>query len=453
MSSTAGLISEKLRLTSYSPALVTADYPRLSKALLLAGATKDSLSSWYRASTAKPYDAVYGAGALNALLAYRILTAGPQTASNTATVAETGWAVASVQSTTSAASRTYFFDIPAGTTNTRFSCALIWHRNLTYSNRFNTFSTPALANLDLKLYAVAAGTLTLPATPFDTSLSTVDNVEHLYQAALSPGRYALQVSSTSNTSTSYALAWRSSPTVTVVATQALAREQDGTAGVFTLTRTGPTTAPLLVPLIWGGTAVAGTHYVAPPATVLMPAGSSTSTVTITPIADDLAQGNRTLTLSVATDFSLSAGAPSTAAVTLEDKPYDAWRFTHFTSAELADPALSVPSADPDGDGLPHLMEYALGGDPRISDAVNHSTVVGLSADHLTLTYTRPSSVTDLTYTIEWTIDLKTWSADNAVTEQVSSTTHPDGTITVTNRAVAVLSASPRQFLRLRITRL
>ncbi len=451
VSSAAGLISEKLRLTSYSTALATADYPRLTKALLLAGATKDSLSSWIRASTAHPYDKVYGAGALNGLLAYRILAAGPQTASSTTTVAETGWAVATVRSTTTAANRTYFFDIPAGTNNARFSCALTWHRVVPSSNLTSFGSISAPANLDLGLYAVAAGTTTIGAQ-LDASLSTVDNVEHLYQASLAPGRYALQVSSASTTPTAYALAWRSSPTVTVVATSSIAREQDGASGLFTLNRTGSTTSPLLIPLIWGGTAVSGTHFLPPPATALIPAGSSTATVTVNPIGDELAQGNRTITLSVATDFSLSAGNPANAEVNLEDKPYDTWRFAHFTVHDLADPARSGPSADFDGDGLPNLMEYALGGDPKTADAPTHTTHVSLIAGHLTLDYTRPNSITDVSYTVEWSNDLKTWSTGNTIIEPVSSTINPDNTITVTNRAMALLSASQRQFLRLRISR-
>jgi hypothetical protein len=150
---------------------------------------------------------------------------------------------------------------------------------------------------------------------------------------------------------------------------------------------------------------------------------------------------------------MSAGSPSTATVTLEDKPYDAWRFTHFTSTELADTGLSGPSVDTDADGLPHLMEYALGGDPNTEDATNHTTLLGLAADHLTLTYTRPATVDDLRYEVEWTTDLQTWSTGSTVIESVSSTANPDGTLTVTSRAVEVLSTTPRQFLRLRITRL
>ena len=319
VSSAAGLITEKLHLTPYSPALATADYPRLTKALLLAGATKETIPAWSRAGTEQPYDSVYGAGALNILLAYDILVAGPKTASSSATLAETGWAVASVSRCTFKGKRTYFFDVPVGTTQSRFSCALTWHRTVTPAQILKPGSSPKLANLDLRLFAVAVGTFKL-GTQLDASLSKVDNVEHLYQATLAPGRYALQVSSASISTTSYALAWRCSPTVTVAATTPISREQASAPRVFTLTRTGATTAPLLIPLVWSGTAVAGIHYTLPPASLLIPAGSSTATVEVSPTADALSQGDRTITLTVATDFSLSSGPPEHATLTLEPKP-------------------------------------------------------------------------------------------------------------------------------------
>ncbi len=281
----------------------------------------------------------------------------------------------------------------------------------------------------------------------------MDNVEHIYQATLPAGRYALQVSSDSTTTTTYALAWRTSPTVTVTATTPLAHELDGTAGVFTLTRTGPTTSPLLVPLVWSGTATAGSHYTVPASSVLIPAGASTATVQITPISDSLAQGARTVVLTVATDYSLSAGSTANATVTIQDKPYDSWRFSHFTSDELADTAISGDSADPDNDGMSNLLEYALGADPKTSDSITHTPIVTVSTGLLVLTYTRPTSTTDITYVIEWSGDLQTWSSGATVTETMSTTDNGDGTTTVVTRALTSLDTTPRQFLRLRATRL
>ncbi|MDF3057747.1 MAG: fibronectin [Rariglobus sp.] len=446
VASAAGLVSEKLRNTSYSPALATADYPRLTKALLLAGAAKDPLASWSRTDTTKPYDARYGAGALNVFLAYRILLAGNFSPSDTATVDSTGWSVDTALSQGNGTTRTYFFDIPAGSASTRFSAVLVWHRVI--DNSLN----PTVANLDLKLCAVADGTFDVGSV-LDSSISTVDNVEHVYQASLAPGRYAVQVTRTSGASTIYALAWRSSPTVTVAATSPVARELDGSPATFTLTRTGPVTSPLLVPLAWGGSAVSGTHYTTPAASVLIPAGSSAATVQITPLADSVAQGDRTVSLTVATDFSLSAGVSSSATATLEDKPYDAWRFARFTTVELADTATSGDSADPDADSLSNLMEYALGTEPKTVDPVTTAPGVGTSADRLTLTYTRPTALADVNYVVEWSGNLQDWSTGAAVTETVSSTSNGNGTTTVIVRTVAPLSTTPRQFLRLRITRL
>lgn len=52
---------------------------------------------------------------------------------------------------------------------------------------------------------------------------------------------------------------------------------------------------------------------------------------------------------------------STAALAAGD-PYSAWAIKHFGSATVPEAA---PSADPDGDGLDNLLEYALGTDPLV----------------------------------------------------------------------------------------
>jgi hypothetical protein len=446
VASAAALLSEKLRNTTHAVTLATADYPRLTKALLLAGAAKEPLSSWSRADTAKPYDAVYGAGALNVLLSYRILSSGYVAPSANSTVPPTAWSVGGVSSPPAAnATRTYFFDIPSASASAPFSAALVWHRAIDNS------LAATMANLDLRLYNVTANTYDLD-TLLDSSVSTVDNVEHIYQPALAPGRYALQVTKAAGASTNYALAWRTSPTVTVAATVPVARELDTSPAVFTVTRTGPATSPLYVPLAWGGTAVSGTHYTTPAPSVLIPAGATSATLSITPVADSIAQGDRTVTLSITTDFSLSAGSPESASATIRDKPFDAWRFTRFTTEDLADPAISGDSADPDADGLSNLLEYALGSEPKTSDATAHSPASGLDNDRLTLTYTRPASTSDLTYAIEWSSDLQSWNSGSAFTETLSSTDNGNGTTTVISRALTSLATTPRQFLRLRVTR-
>lgn len=48
-------------------------------------------------------------------------------------------------------------------------------------------------------------------------------------------------------------------------------------------------------------------------------------------------------------------------------PYDDWRYIYFTAAQVADPAISGPAADPDGDGASNQTEYEGGTDPTVAD--------------------------------------------------------------------------------------
>jgi hypothetical protein len=62
---------------------------------------------------------------------------------------------------------------------------------------------------------------------------------------------------------------------------------------------------------------------------------------------------------------------TTAAVGLSDVPrfgWEQWRAQHFFLVERSNMAISGGDADPDGDGVPNAMEYALGTDPRFPDS-------------------------------------------------------------------------------------
>lgn len=112
-------------------------------------------------------------------------------------------------------------------------------------------------------------------------------------------------------------------------------------------------------------------------------------------------------------------------------------------------ANSDPTADPDGDGLPNLLEYALGSDPldSASAAAPFLQVSGLSPQpsFLQLTFTRVADPA-LTYTVQASSDLLTWADVWATT----GAANVSGPVTVTDPTP--LSDQPRRFLRLRITR-
>lgn len=47
-----------------------------------------------------------------------------------------------------------------------------------------------------------------------------------------------------------------------------------------------------------------------------------------------------------------------------------WLLQNFTDAQLTNSAIGTAAADPDGDGVPNLLEFAVGGNPLVSDATN-----------------------------------------------------------------------------------
>ncbi|MES2598343.1 MAG: Calx-beta domain-containing protein [Verrucomicrobiota bacterium] len=75
------------------------------------------------------------------------------------------------------------------------------------------------------------------------------------------------------------------PKVGVSATTDTVDEGTVTPGVFTFTRTGPTTAALTVNYTTGGTAAAGSDYTALSGTVSIPIGSANATVNLLPLND------------------------------------------------------------------------------------------------------------------------------------------------------------------------
>ncbi|MCU0781647.1 MAG: Ig-like domain-containing protein, partial [Akkermansiaceae bacterium] len=114
---------------------------------------------------------------------------------------------------------------------------------------------------------------------------------------------------------------------------------------------------------------------------------------------------------------------------------------HFTPAEQADSAIGGPAADPDGDQLPSLLEFALGSDPREA-AVRPLLEVGNGTMSLTLTVDLLAR--DIELMPEWSADLREWHRDGFVTEALGEA---DGLRAL--RLTLATDDSPRAFIRLR----
>jgi hypothetical protein len=434
----AGLLHAKVSAAPYS--LTGANLPRVVKALLMASARKDNLAGWSNTST-RPLDLRFGAGNLNVHHAYLALRAGKAAASGSISHGIRGWAAESVGANTS---KTWFVTIPAGAPATPFCAALTWHRVVTTGisgsgrNQTRTWDS-SLHNLNLRLYQANGFTL---GSEIAASLSAVDNVELIHQPALPPGNYAIEVENTSDTAIDIALAWHSLPPVSIAATQPVAKEINGQQATLTLTRGGDTTLPLQVPLALGGNAVAGAHYQPLPATVTIPAGKSSLALQVTPIADSLAQGNRSLSVAVAADFALVRDPAQSAVITIQDKPFDAWRFSHFSPTELANPAISGETADPDGDDLDNLIEYALGLPPESADP-SPAAAAEING-YLAITFNKSPIATDITWNAQVCGDFSNWQPAVIVPH------NDEGVFTA--RDFILRNDADHRFIRLKITR-
>lgn len=94
--------------------------------------------------------------------------------------------------------------------------------------------------------------------------------------------------------------------------------EDGTAGSFTITRTGCNAAPLTVQYTVGGTATPGVDYRALSGTATIPAGRSSVAIRVTPIDDSIPEGTETvvITLTPEPDYGLAGHVSGT--VSIED---------------------------------------------------------------------------------------------------------------------------------------
>ncbi|MFM8468536.1 MAG: hypothetical protein ACKODH_00965 [Limisphaerales bacterium] len=124
-------------------------------------------------------------------------------------------------------------------------------------------------------------------------------------------------------------------------------------------------------------------------------------------------------------------------------PIENWRISHF--GHLENTGTAANRADPDGDGRPNLLEYALGTNP--TNSVSYSDpVVTVVGDRLVLTFDRIADGS-LVYTVEGTDSLTppVWTA-------VWTSTGADNTAgPVAVQDVVRISIRPMRFLRLAVS--
>jgi hyaluronate lyase len=133
------------------------------------------------------------------------------------------------------------------------------------------------------------------------------------------------------------------------------------------------------------------------------------------------------------------GQTGTATVSIQVlSPIEQWRQQHFGNTTVPD------TDDLDKDGTINLIEYATKMNPATNDVVPQSaTMNGANLEYL---YTKNKSATDVTYTVEWSDDLVSWSAAG-----VTSSVLTDGTTTQQIKALVPAGVAKR-FVHLKVAR-
>lgn len=136
---------------------------------------------------------------------------------------------------------------------------------------------------------------------------------------------------------------------------------------------------------------------------------------------------------------------------LDIGPEMIWKNQKFTAQDLADSTISGDLADPDGDGIVNLMEYALNLDPKHSDRISgptSSTALVGGTTYLCFTHRKNSAASDLVYGYEQSTDMLGWTP---ATPTIVNSTYLD-TFTSTIVAQFPVTNQQRLFIRLRVTK-
>lgn len=108
------------------------------------------------------------------------------------------------------------------------------------------------------------------------------------------------------------------PRATISVAPASVTEDSGNPLVYTVTLDQPALSAVSVNVNAGGTATSGVDYAAVSSPLVIAAGDTTGTITVTPIADSTIEANETVILALAAGAGYTVGAPSSATGTIID---------------------------------------------------------------------------------------------------------------------------------------
>ena len=164
------------------------------------------------------------------------------------------------------------------------------------------------------------------------------------------------------------------------------------------------------------------------------AGGVSTNIVVTPLGGNLTTNQVTVTVNLNPSALYSLTSLSNASIGITDHPINTWLRNTFTPVELGNPLISGDNADPDNDGIPNLVEYAMGLPPKIPN--QNGIPAFVSNGFFDFSYSVSKSAMDVAIIVQWSPDLKTW---NSGTNYIQTNSILDQ---VTNQSVGVQAISP-----------
>ncbi len=296
-------------------------------------------------------------------------------------------------------------------------------------------------------YAAIGTTVVFPAFSSTVTIPVEVIADNLVE---SDETVIVSMTTTSNSNVSVAVAPDSSATVTItdddVAVLTIAAtaqaEEDATDGEFTISTDKQFDAPVTVTFVVTGSATSGTDYTAIGTTVVFPAFSSTVTIPVELIADNLVESDETVIVSMTTtsnsNVSVAAAPDSSATVTITDDDVAVLSIAATTQAEedATDGEFTI-STDKQFDA-PVTVTFTVGGDAASgTDYAAIGTTVVFPAFSSTVTIPVELIADNLVESDETVIVSMTTTSNSNVS--VAAAPDSSATVTITDDDVAVLT--------------
>ncbi len=242
-----------------------------------------------------------------------------------------------------------------------------------------------------------------------------------------------------------------------------------TNAVITVNRVDGTNGAVQVSYatVAGGTASDGVDFTGVSGVLNWTNGESgAKTFTVPILANDVVQSNVTVNLALSnpTNGASALGLQPNAVLTIIQPPISAWKLFYF-GADANNPAIAGDSADPTQDGIVNLLAYAYAFNPLV---INTNPFTGtLAGNEFQLHFPRNTAASDLTYLVQSSATLMTWSnlltftaasgwvtnlAGATVSESATNGLPPSPCVNVTVTISTNVTAAAEQFLRLGVQR-